>query len=117
MDNQIPEHLPDHSLVLKIADEVARMEKNLLRMDPDVKGVKPLLKALARINDNLRAYGYEVVSYLGQPYDEGMRVIPEFVFDDTVPPGARIITSVSRPQVHYNGRLIQKASVTVSQNI
>lgn len=108
---------PDHSLALKVADEITRIEKNLSRMDSSVKGYKPLVKAIDRIKDNFKANGYEIVTYLGQAYNEGMRINPEFVIDDTLPEGTRTITSVSKPQVHFNGELIQKASVTVSQNI
>lgn len=108
---------PDHSLALKVADEITRIEKNLSRMDPSVKGYKPLVKAIGRIKDNFKANGYEIVSYLGQPYNEGMRINPDFVIDETLPEGTRTITSVSKPQVHFNGELIQKASVIVSQNI
>lgn len=107
----------DHSLALKVADEITRIEKNLSRMDPSVKGYKPLVKAINRIKDNFKANGYEIVTYLGQTYNEGMRINPEFVIDETVPEGTRTITSVSKPQVHFKGELIQKASVTVSQNI
>lgn len=108
---------PDHSLALKVADEITRIEKNLSRMDPSVKGYKPLVKAIDRIKDNFKANGYEIVTYLGQAYNEGMRINPEFVIDETLPEGTRTITSVSKPQVHFKGELIQKASVTVSQNI
>lgn len=108
---------PDHSLALKVADEITRIEKNLSRMDSSVKGYKPLVKTIDRIKDNFKANGYEIVTYLGQTYNEGMRINPEFVIDETLPEGTRTITSVSKPQVHFNGELIQKASVTVSQNI
>ena len=107
----------DHSLALKIADEITRIEKNLTRMDASVKGYKPLVKAIERIKDNFKANGYDIVTYIGQTYNEGMRVNPEFVIDEELPVGTRIITSVSKPQVHYNGELIQKATLTVSQNI
>lgn len=107
----------DHTLALKVADEITRIEKNLSRMDASVKGYKPLVKAIERIKDNFKANGYDIVTYLGQNYNEGMRINPEFVIDETIPEGTRVITSVSKPQVHYNGELIQKASVTISQNI
>jgi len=107
----------DHSLALKVSDEITRIEKNLSRMNPSVKGYKPLVKAIDRIKDNFKANGYEIVTYLGQTYNEGMRINPEFVIDETLPEGTRTITSVSKPQVHFKGDLIQKASVTVSQNI
>jgi hypothetical protein len=108
---------PDHSLALKIADEVARIEKNLSRMDTTIKGFKSLTRAIERIKDNFKANGYEIVTYLGQKYNEGMRVDADFIIDEELPEGSRIITSVSKAQVHYNGQLIQKANITVSQNI
>lgn len=107
----------DHDLALKMADEITRIEKNLSRMDTSIKGYKPLVKAIERIKDNFKANGYEIETYIGQTYNEGMRVNPDFIIDEELPFGTRIITSVSKPQVHYNGELIQKATLTVSQNI
>lgn len=107
----------DHTLALKVADEITRIEKNLLRMDPDVKGYKALVKAIERIKNNFCANGYEIVTYMGQPYNEGMRINADFLIDEELPQGTRTITAVSRPQIHYKGELIQKATVTVSQNI
>lgn len=106
----------DHSLALKVADEITRIEKNLSRMDPSVKGYKPLVKAIDRIKDNFKANGYEIITYLGQKYNEGMRIEADFVTDETVPSGTAIITAVKKPQVHYQGNLIQIASVIVSEN-
>lgn len=111
------EAAPDHSLALKVADEITRIEKNLARMSPEVKGYKPLVKAVERIKDNFHAKGYGIVTYLGQPYNEGMRVDADFVIDESLPAGTRTITAVTRPQVHFNGELLQKASITVTQNI
>lgn len=108
---------PDHALALKIADEVSRMEMNISRMDPAVKGYRQLKAAIGRIKDNFASQGYELVSYIGRNYDEGMRINADFVQDETLPAGARIITSVIKPQVHYRGELLQKASVKISQNI
>lgn len=108
---------PDHSLALKVADEIARIEMNMSRMDPAVKGFKQLKKAVERMKDNFKANGYEIADMLGRPYNEGMRVNPDFVIDETLQPGERIITGVTKPQVLYNGELIQKATIKVSQNI
>ncbi len=107
----------DHTLALKVADEITRIETNLSRMDHSVKGHKQLSKAIERIKDNFQANGYEIVTYVGQPYDECMRINADFKIDEDLPEGTRVITSVSKPQVHYNGTLIQKATVMVSQNI
>lgn len=107
----------DHSLALKVADEIVRIELNLSRMDPSIKGYKQLAKAVERIKDNFQANGYEIVDMLGKPYNEGMRINANFVLDESLPMGTQKITSITKPQVNYNGEMIQKAQVTVSQNI
>ena len=109
--------VPDHSLVLKVADEIIRIEANLSKMDPSVKGFKQISKAVERIRTNFEAYGYEIVDMLNKPYDDGMKVVANFVADESLTPGAQVITSISKPQINYNGVMIQSAQVTVSQNI
>ncbi len=107
----------DHSLVLKIANELARMETNLSRMDTSVKGHKQLGAAVKRIKENLSANGYEFVDMLGKPYHEGMVVDADFVSNEDLDEGTQIISGVTKPQVNYNGKMIQSAKITVSQNI
>lgn len=108
---------PDHSLALKVADEIARIELNMSRMDSSVRGYKQLVKAVERIKDNFRANGYEIVDMLGKPYNEGMKVIANFVIDEDLDEGKQIITGITKPQVNYDGVMIQAAQITVSQNI
>lgn len=107
----------DHSLVLKVADEIIRIETNLSRMDSSIKGFKQLSASVRRIKDNLLANDYELIDMLGKPYDEGMRVFADFVIDKNLNNGERIITTIIKPQINFKGELIQKAKITVSQNI
>ena len=108
---------PDHSLALKVADEIVRIELNMSRMDSSIKGYKQLSKAVERIKDNFKANGYEIVDMLGKPYNEGMKVTADFVADEDLEDGVQIITGITKPQVNYNGQMIQAAQITVSQNI
>lgn len=108
---------PDHSLALKVADEIVRIELNMSRMDSSIKGYKQLAKAVERIKDNFNANGYEIVDMLGKPYNEGMKVIAEFVLNEDLEEGQQIISGITKPQVNYNGIMIQAARITVSQNI
>ena len=107
----------DHSLALKVADEIVRIELNLSRMDSSVKGYKQLSKAVERIKNNFLANGYEIIDMLGKPYNEGMKVVANFVPDDNLKEGEQIITGITKPQINYNGQMIQSAQITVSQNI
>lgn len=107
----------DHSLALKIADEIVRMQKNISRMDADIKGLKPLEKGIERIQANFAANGYEMVNLLNSEYDERMNIdVINFVEDDTLESGKKIISKIIKPQVNFNGILIQRAQVEVSQN-
>ncbi len=107
----------DHSLALKVADEIVRIEINLSRMDTSIKGYRQLSKAVEHIKHNFQANGYEIVDMLGKPYNDGMKVIANFVPDDTLANGEQKITGITKPQINYNGVMIQSAQITVSQNI
>ncbi len=107
----------DHSLALKVADEIVRMQKNISRMDADIKGLKPLEKGIERIQANFAANGYEMVNLLNSEYDERMNIdVINFVEDDTLESGKKIISKIIKPQINFNGILIQRAQVEVSQN-
>ena len=46
-----------------------------------------------------------------------MRVIADFVVNEELNEGEQIITGITKPQINYNGEMIQAAQITVSQNI
>jgi hypothetical protein len=104
----------DHSLALKVADEIIRIQKNLSNMDPDTKGVKQLEFAVERIQDNFTENGYEMVDLLNKPYNQGMKVSAKFKTDANLKQGEQIITRIIKPQVNYNDTIIQEAQVEVS---
>lgn len=105
----------DHSLTLKIADEIVKIEMNLSRMDENIRGYKQLYKGVERIKDNFKANDYEIVDMLGKPYMEGMKAAVTFVTDDNLAPGQQIITRIIKPQVNYKQVMIQAAQIEVSQ--
>ena len=104
----------DHSLSLKVADEIIRMEKNLQNMSSETKGVKQLVRALKSIKDTFQINGYEIVEMIGKPYKEGMNTIANFVPDENLEKGQQIITRIIKPQVNYNGVMIQSSQIEVS---
>ena len=105
----------DHSLTLKVADEIVKIEMNLSRMDESIKGYKQLSRAVQRIKDNFKANDYEIVDMLGKPYQAGMKAAVTFVTDDTLEPGQQIISRIIKPQVNYKQVMIQAAQIEVSQ--
>lgn len=104
----------DHSLALKVADEIIRIQKNLGRMDESTKGLKQLNSSVQRIQDNFAANGYELVEMLGKEYNEGMKVTANFVPSDNIKTGKEIITRIIKPQVNFKGEMIQAAQIEVS---
>lgn len=105
----------DHSLALKIADEIVRIEANLTRMDSTIKGHKQLSKAVERIKNNFSANGYEIVDMLGRPYIQGMKAAVTFVTDESLETGIQVISKIIKPQVNYKQEMIQAAQIEVSQ--
>lgn len=106
-----------HELVTAMAGEVVRMENNLAHIGSDFRGRKQLERSLMRMRASIGAAGYEIIDLAGKPYHDGMRVEADFILDDTLPEGQQTIASVTRPQVNYEGEMIQTAHVTVIHNI
>lgn len=107
----------EQDLIKALADRITFMEMTLYRMDPSVRGHKQLTKSISQMKNNLLANGYEIVDMLGKPYHEGMKVTANFVEDDNIEHGQQIITGIIKPQINYQGQMIQAAQITVSQNL
>lgn len=104
----------DHSLVLKVADRLTAMETNHYRMDPKTKGLKQLVRAVKSIKENYLASGYEIVEMMGQEYKEGSNSTVNFITSEDLEVGEKIITKIIKPQVNFNGKMIQAAQIEVS---
>ena len=115
--SQVNNVTSDHSLVKALADRITFMEMTLYKMDKNVRGYKQLSKSIVQMKDNLKANGYELVDMLGKNYNDGMKVVPNFVEDDTLKEGVQIITGIIKPQINYKGIMIQSAQITVTQNL
>lgn len=105
----------DHSLALKVADEILRINKNLSNMDPGTKGLKQLAASISRIEDNFAANGYTMPVLLGKAFRQGMNlIVANSIPDENLAEGEEIITRIITPQVNYKGVMIQVAQVEVS---
>lgn len=104
----------DHSLALKVADEIIRIQKNLQQMDANTKGLKQLTASVKRIQDNFASNGYELVEMLGKEYNEGMKAVPNFMNSEDIEKGKQVITRIIKPQVNFKGQMIQSAQIEVS---
>lgn len=107
----------EQKLIITLADRITFMEMTLYKMDSSVRGYKQLSKSIKQMKDNLFANGYELVDMLGKEYHEGMKVVANFVEDEDLPKESQIITGIIKPQINFNGKMIQSAQITVSQNL
>lgn len=105
----------DHSLALKVADEIIRIQQNIGNMNAETKGLKQLTASVKRIQSNFEANGYDIVDMLNKPYDPGMKVTANFKPDENLNLDEQIITRIIKPQVNFKGIMIQSAQIEVSQ--
>jgi DNA-binding FrmR family transcriptional regulator len=109
---------PDHSLALKLADEITLMERNISHMNQETKGLKPLIRAIERLKANLNSNGYELVELISKPYTDGLKVtIVSSVPDENANKGEDIITKIIKPQVNFHDKMIQMAQVEIAVGI
>ena len=110
-----PNAVPNHSLALKVCGQINVMENNLMRMDPNVKGIKHIKRSIENLKDNLIANGYEMPELLGKQFHQGMKAIKTATIqDENLEKDSEVITKVLIPQVNYNDKMIQTAQIEVS---
>ena len=113
--NQSNSNETDHSFAKRVADEIARMQTNLSRMDDSIKGFKQLKASVKKLEQTLNSNHYELEDLLNKTYDDGMNLQATFVEGESLKEGESIITRIIKPQINYKGKLIQAAQVEVSQ--
>jgi len=104
----------DHTLPLKVGEEIHRMRKRISRMPEDTTGLGALKNSLIRLEDEFNAHDYEIVDLMGMRFVDGLTVEACFVPADDLNSGEEVITKVIKPQINYKGVLIKPAQVEVS---
>lgn len=105
----------DHSLPLKVADEITRINAYANTLDPNSQDAKALKSSVKRLINTFKASQYEIIDLLGQKYDDGIKAIPvTYITDINLPKGEEIISKIIKPLVKYKGEPIQAAQVEVS---
>jgi hypothetical protein len=105
----------DHSLTLKVADEVTRINAFANTLDPTKQEAIALKGSVRRIIDNFKVNNYEIVDLLGQKNDDRLKIIVvgESI-DANLKQGEEIISRIVKPLVKFNGVQIQAAQVEIS---
>lgn len=104
----------DHSLALRVGEEIHRMRKRIENMPEDTKGLGALKNSLMRLEEEFNENGYEIIDLLGKVWNDGLTVEARFVPSDDLKPGEEIITKIIKPQINFKGVLIKAAEIEVS---
>lgn len=108
----------DHSIPLKVADEITRINAYANTLDPNSQDAKALKSSVKRLINTFKASQYDIIDLLGQKYDDGMKVIVvNAVEDTTLKQGDEVISRIIKPLVKYKGEQIQAAQVDISIGI
>ncbi len=103
----------DHSLVLKVANEMNRMRMNIINMNPETRGLKQLNRALNNMMDSLQGKGYEIVDLLGKSYEKEMNLLASMEPDEKLDVGEERIRRIIKPHINFEGKTIQSGEVVV----
>jgi hypothetical protein len=106
----------DHSLPLKLGEEIHRMRKRLKTME-ESQGTKVLNKRIESLEEKINDMGYKIINLEGKPFNDGMTLQAHFVADENLEDGESIIKRVIKPQINFNENLIQVAEVEVAQGV
>lgn len=105
----------DHSIPLKVADEITRINAYANTLDPNSQDAKALKSSVKRLINTFKAAQYEIIDLLGQKYDDGMKVsVIGYIPDEKIQKGEEVISRIIKPLVKYKGEQIQAAQVDVS---
>jgi len=105
----------DHSIFIKVANEIQRMRTRIKHMPEDTKGIGALTNALRRLEEELNDNEYEVIDLTGQEYVDGLTTKARFIPSDQIETGKRIITKTIKPQVNYKNVLIQMSEIEITK--
>jgi hypothetical protein len=106
----------NHDMVLSIINDLVRIQQNLDFMDDSVKGVSQLRNRVKSIFATLSTNQYEVPDLVGRSFHEGDNMVGTLELNQEMPSGTNRIKRVIKPQVSFQGKLIQAAEVIIEYN-
>ena len=108
----------DHSIPLKVADEITRINAYANTLDPNSQDAKALKSSVKRLVNTFKAAQYDIVDLLGQKYDDGMKVtVINEIDDPNLEKSDRVIIRIIKPLVKYKNEQIQAAQVDVATGV
>lgn len=115
-DSDRPSPKPFHSLVLRISDDIAKMETQLFSLEKDSEDYTALNRAIERKKKIAADNGYTISGYSGIEYRIDMPYEAEFIKDTSLAEGKAIVCGMLKMQVEYKGQIVQQAKLLVREN-
>ena len=107
----------DHSLAIRVADEINRINMRINKMDTSSRDVQAVMNALKRLESDLKLQGYEIIIKNGEKYLDTMTFLPvNYVPVKGLKPGEQIIHRTIKPQILFDNKVIQHGEIEVGVN-
>ena len=114
------ESIANHELAVWQAKEIFKLKKHSkeLSKNNDTIEAKKIERSIDQMESSINKNGYEIVDLTGTPFSaelKHLRVINTLT-NESYDPGKRVITKMIKPQVKYNGNIINIGDVEVTES-
>ena len=107
----------NQGLILDFAQQIASMENNIWHLPENDKVRKRIEKATKKMRETFMSLGYEMPKLMGTEVSDNQIIeIKERNEDSSIPVGQLIISSVKKPLILFNDKMVQKPVVDISEN-
>jgi phenylalanyl-tRNA synthetase alpha subunit len=104
----------DHSLAIKMANEIFDIKKKINSIPDNTKGLEKLKEVYERIEKIFNEIGYEVVESKEKPVTEAPLSGTDLTNAEKFKKIEQLFSRVTKPQVNYKGEMIQSATFKVN---
>jgi hypothetical protein len=107
----------NHTFHKNSANELQRIANYVNTLTSESQEAIALQGSLGRLRNYFNASDYEITDFTGKEYDERIPMkIKETFYEETLTKGSEVISRTLKPQIKYNGQVIQEAEVTTKYN-
>lgn len=107
----------DHTFHKNSANELQRIANYANTLAPESQEAIALQGSLGRLRNYFNASDYEISDFTGKEYDERIPMkVKETFYEETLRKGSEVISKTLKPQIKFNGKVIQEAEVITKYN-
>jgi hypothetical protein len=107
----------DHTFHKSSANELMRIINYANTLDPISQQAIALKGSIERLKNYFKASKYDIIDYSGLEFDERLNMeVKESIFDENIAKGKEVIIKTLKPEIKFNGEVIQRAQVITKYN-